>query len=62
MAKRQFNLYLDEDLIKAVKHGAVESDQRLSDYVADILQSNLTNKRRASEITAREMAKGAGDT
>lgn len=31
------NLYLDEDLIKRVKHAAIESEQRLSDFVADAL-------------------------
>jgi len=39
--KRQFNLYLDEDLIKRVKVAAAEAGRRLSDYVADVLAAHL---------------------
>jgi len=42
--KRQFNLYLDEDLIKRIKHAAIESEQRLSDFVADVLTSYLEGR------------------
>lgn len=62
MAKRQFNLYLDKDLIKTVRHGAIEAEHRLSDYVADALRSNIADKRNASELTAGEPAAGAEDT
>lgn len=41
--KRQFNLYLSEDLIKRVKHAAIEAEQRLSDYVAQALERQLTD-------------------
>ena len=44
MEKRQFNLYLDEDLIKRVKHAAVDREQRLSDFVADALEAFLEGK------------------
>ncbi len=40
--KRQMNLYLDEDLIKKVKHAAIEAEQRLSDFVAEALEHHLT--------------------
>jgi len=47
-AKKQFNLYLDEDLIKAVKHSAIEADKRMSDHVADILMVHFDMKKRVS--------------
>lgn len=31
------NLYLDEELIKRVKHAAIDAEQRLSDFVAGAL-------------------------
>lgn len=39
--KKQLNLYLDEELIKQVKHAAIEQEQRLSDFVAAALSSYL---------------------
>lgn len=39
--KKQMNLYLDEDLIKRVKHAAIEQEQRLSEFVAAALSSHL---------------------
>jgi len=42
--KRQFNLYLSEDLIRRVKHAAIEAGQRLSDYVADVLERHLAEE------------------
>lgn len=52
-AKKQFNLYLDEELIKAVKHSAIEADRRLSDYVAEVLTSHLELRRRVSDRMAQ---------
>ena len=39
--KQQFNVYLDEDLVKRVKHAAVDTGQRLSEFVADALVAYL---------------------
>lgn len=39
--KKQFNLYLDERLIKRVKHAAIEAEMRLSDFVAAVLEQHL---------------------
>ena len=41
--KKQFNVYLPEPLIKRVKHASIESEQRLSEFVADALEAFLTN-------------------
>lgn len=39
--KKQFNLYLDEDLVKRIKHAAVDAEMRLSDFVAAVLIAHL---------------------
>jgi predicted HicB family RNase H-like nuclease len=39
--KQQFNVYIDEDLVKRVKHAAVDAGQRLSEFVAEALAAYL---------------------
>ena len=55
--KKQLNLYLDEDLIKAVKHSAIEADKRLSDFVADALSAHLKMRQRVSDRMAEILSK-----
>lgn len=47
--KRQMNLYLEEDLIKRVKHAAIEAEQRLSEFVAEVLSQYLDTKEQREE-------------
>ena len=39
--KKQFNVYLANQLVKRVKHAAIEQEQRLSDFVAAALEAYL---------------------
>jgi len=43
--KQQFNVYIDADLVKQVKHAAVDAGQRLSEFVARALASYLESIR-----------------
>jgi len=45
MDRKQFNVYLPPDLIKAVKLAALESDQSLSAFVEAALRARLGGAR-----------------
>jgi hypothetical protein len=45
-AKQQFNVYLPPDLIRAVKHAAVDAGQSLSAFVEALLRAHLENQGR----------------
>jgi predicted transcriptional regulator len=40
-AKQQFNIYLPAELVRRVKHAAVDADRSLSDFVAAALEAYL---------------------
>jgi predicted HicB family RNase H-like nuclease len=44
--KQQFNVYLPPDLVRAVKHAAVDAGQSLSAYVEALLRAHLAEQGR----------------
>ncbi|MBV9314279.1 MAG: CopG family transcriptional regulator [Pseudonocardia sp.] len=40
-AKQQFNIYLPADLVRAIKHAAIDDGRSLSAYVEDVLRAHL---------------------
>jgi hypothetical protein len=47
--KQQFNIYLSPDLIRAVKHAAVDAGGSLSDFVAEALEHHVRKPQGALE-------------
>jgi hypothetical protein len=50
---KQFNVYLPVDVIRAVKHHAVDTEQSLSSIVAHALTAYLANTKRSKKETRR---------
>jgi predicted HicB family RNase H-like nuclease len=42
--KQQFNIYLPPELIRAVKHAAIDAQQSLSAYVEAALRAHVEKK------------------
>ena len=43
--KQQFNIYLPAELVRRVKHAAVDADASLSRFVEDVLTEHLRRAR-----------------
>jgi hypothetical protein len=58
--KQQFNIYLRSDLIREVKHAAVDARASLSDFVAEALEAHMSQKREEVQealVSASTMAR-----
>jgi predicted HicB family RNase H-like nuclease len=43
-AKQQFNIYLPAELVRRVKHAAVDADRSLSEFVEGALEAYLRQR------------------
>ena len=59
--KQQFNVYLSPDLIRAVKHAAVDVGGSLSDFVAEALERYVRQQQGAGEELPSTTATSAED-
>lgn len=55
---RQFKVYLREDLIKKLKHAAIETEQSLSALVSDSIEAHLETLRRKGAAKDRRTDNG----
>jgi hypothetical protein len=55
---RQFKVYLREDLIKQLKHAAIEAEQSLSALVSESIEAHLETLRRKGAIEDRRTGNG----
>ncbi len=53
-SKQQFNVYLEPELIAAVKHRAIDEQLSLSDLVAKVLTAYLKGPEHAKDETRPE--------
>lgn len=60
--KKQFNLYIEEDIIRTLRHSAVDAGQSISDHIAEMLVTHLARERRASEYAKGLFAEKRSDT
>ena len=54
-AVRQFKVYLPANLIRELKHAAVETEQSLSAFVGDAIRGRLEELRRTGTIHDRSV-------